>query len=149
MATKKMQAVLEEMSELEPGTVANDFKIDYQAAARDALNRFQKELATREIEQTVKHELGNERAQDQPTAFEASEVEVTKASCNSSLKLNMISGQTFGMVPLGIKIGLIISVAGHRVIRNLSEPSEFTMMHLDNYADYLRQAEPRTESRAG
>ena len=59
MATKKMQAVLEEMSELEPGTVANDFKIDYQAAARDALNRFQKELATREIEQTVKHELGN------------------------------------------------------------------------------------------
>ena len=37
---------------------------------------------------------------------------------------------------------------GHQVIRNLSEPSEFTMMHLDTYADYLRQVEPRTESRA-
>ena len=34
------------------------------------------------------------------------------------------------------------------MIRNLSEPSEFTMMHLDTYADYLRQVEPRTESRA-
>ena len=34
------------------------------------------------------------------------------------------------------------------MIRNLSEPSEFTVMHLDTYADYLRQVEPRTESRA-
>ena len=46
------------------------------------------------------------------------------------------------------KIQSIISVAGHQVIRNLSEPSEFTLMHLDTYADYLRQVEPRTESRA-
>ena len=53
------------------------------------------------------------------------------------------------MVPQGSKIQLIISVAGHQVIRNLSEPSEFTLMHLDTYADYhLRQVEPRTESRA-
>ena len=52
------------------------------------------------------------------------------------------------MVPQGRRIQSIISVAGHQVIRNLSEPSEFTMMHLDTYADYLRQAEPHTESRA-
>ena len=64
------------------------------------------------------------------------------------MKLNMISGQTFGMVPQGSRIQSIISVAGHQVIRDLSEPSEFTMMHLDRYADYLRQVEPRTESRA-
>ena len=38
MATKKMQAVLEETSEPEPGTAANDFKIDYKAAAREALS---------------------------------------------------------------------------------------------------------------
>ena len=54
----------------------------------------------------------------------------------------------FGTVPQGSRIQSIISVAGHQVIRNLSEPSEFTMMHLDTYADYLRQVEPRTESRA-
>ena len=60
----------------------------------------------------------------------------------------MISGKTFGMVPQGSKIQSIISVEGHQVIRNLSEPSEFTLMHLVTYADYLRQVEPRTESRA-
>ena len=64
------------------------------------------------------------------------------------MKLKMISGQTFGMVPQGSKIQPVISVAGHQVIRNLVEPSEFTMIHLDTYADYLRQVEPRTESRA-
>ena len=42
----------------------------------------------------------------------------------------------------------LFSLAGHQVIRNLSDPSEFTMIDLDIYADYLRQAEPRTESRA-
>ena len=49
------------------------------------------------------------------------------------------------MVPQGSKIQSIISVAGHQLIRNLSGPSEFT---LDTYADYLRQLETRTESRA-
>ena len=52
------------------------------------------------------------------------------------------------MVPQGSRIQSIISVAEDQVIRNLSEPSDFTMMHLDTYADYLRQVEPRTESRA-
>ena len=38
LATKKMQAVTEETREPEPATAADDFKIDYRAAARDALN---------------------------------------------------------------------------------------------------------------
>ena len=63
------------------------------------------------------------------------------------MKLNVLSVQTFGMVPQGSRIQSIISVAGHQVISNLSKPSEFTMMHLDAYADYLRNVEPRTESR--
>ena len=52
------------------------------------------------------------------------------------------------MVPQESKIQSINSVTGHQVIRNLSEPSDFTLIHLDTYADYLRQVEPRTESRA-
>ena len=64
------------------------------------------------------------------------------------MKLNVISGQTFGMVPQGSRIQSIISVAGHQVIRKLSEPSEFTMMHVDTYAGYLKQVETRTEWRA-
>ena len=35
LATKKMQAITEEMSEPEPVTAADDFKIDYRAAAID------------------------------------------------------------------------------------------------------------------
>ena len=148
LATKKMQAVTEETREPEPVTAADDFKIDYRAAARDALNRVQQELVTNEIEQKVKLELENEKLQEQLNAFEATEVEETKVPSSLSMKLNVISGQRFGMVPQGSKIQSIISVAGHQVIRNLSEPSELTLMHLDTYADYLRHVEPRTESRA-
>ena len=137
MATKKMQAVTEEMCEPEPVTAADDFKIDYRAAAMDALNCVQPELVTKEIEQKVKLELESEKLQEKLNAFEASEVEETKALSSLSMKLNVISRQSFGMVPQGSKIQSIISVAGHQVIRNLSEPAEFVLMHLDTDADYL------------
>ena len=143
-----MQAVTEETCEPEPVTAADDFKIDNSAAARDALNRVQQELVTKEIDQKVKLELEKEKLQEKLNTFQATEVEETKAPSNLSMKLNVISRQRFGMVPQGSKIQSIISVAGHQVIRNVSEPSEFTSMHFDTYADYLRQVEPRTESRA-
>ena len=108
----------------------------------------QQELVTKEIEQKMKLELENEKLQEKLNTFEATEVAETKAPSSLSMKLNVISGQRFGMVPQGSKKQSIISVAGHQVIRNLSEPSEFTLMHLDTYADYWRQVEPRTESRA-
>ena len=148
LATKKMQAVTEETREPELVTAADDFKIDYRAAAKDALNRVQQELVTKKIEQKLKLELENEKLQEQVNTFEATEVEETKAPSSLSMKLNVISGQRSGMVPQGSKIQSIISVAGHQVIRNLSEPSEFTLMHLETYVDYLKQVEPRTESRA-
>ena len=91
--------------------------------------------------------MENEKLQEKLNAFEASEVEETKAPSSLSMKLNVISGQRFGMEPQGSKKQSIISVSGHQVIRNLSEASEFTLMHLDTYADYLRQVEPRTDSR--
>ena len=147
LATKKMQAVTEEKRKLEPVTAADDFKIDYRAAAKDALSRVQQELMTKKIALKVKLELENEKTQEKLNAFEASEIEETKTPRSMSMKLNVISGQTFGMVPQGCRIQSIISVAGLQLIRNLSEPSESTMMHLDTYADYLRQLEPHTESR--
>ena len=143
VATKKMQAVIGETCEPEPRTASDDFKIDYKAAARGSLCSSQHELVTKEMEQKVKLELENERTQEKLNAFEASEVEETKAPSGLSMNLNVISGKITGMVPQGSKIQSIISVAGHQVIRNLSEPSEFTLIQLDTYADYLRQAEPR------
>ena len=93
MATKKMQAVTEETCEPEPVIAADNFKIDYRAAARDALNRVQQELVTKEIEQKVKLELENENLQENLNTFEATEVEETKAPSSLSMKLNVISGQ--------------------------------------------------------
>ena len=89
-----MQAVTEEIREPEPVTVADDFKLDYRETARDALNRVQQELVMKEIEQKVKLELKNEKNQERLNAFEASEVEATKALNSLSKKLNVISGQT-------------------------------------------------------
>ena len=129
MATKKMQTVTDEIREPEPVTAVDDFKIVFRAAARDALNRVQQELVTKEIEQKVKLELENDKFQERLKAFEASEVEETKEPSSFSVKLKLISGQTFGMVPQGSRIQLIILIAGHQVIRNLSKPSELTMMH--------------------
>ena len=39
-------------------------------------------------------------------------------------------------------------MGGHEVTRNLSEPSDKTIMHIDVYADYLSAKSPRTTSRA-
>ena len=35
-----------------------------------------------------------------------------------------------------------ITVRGHEVTRNLSEPSDQTVMHIDVYADYLSAIKP-------
>ena len=77
LPTKKMQAVTEETCEPEPVTATDDFKIDYRAAARNALNRVQQELVAKEIEQKVKLELENEKLQEQLNTFEAAKVEET------------------------------------------------------------------------
>ena len=42
----------------------------------------------------------------------------------------------------------IITVGGHEVTRNLSKPSDQTIMHTDVYADYLSGISPQTTSRA-
>ena len=42
----------------------------------------------------------------------------------------------------------IITVGGHEVTRNLSEPSDQTRLHIDVYADYLSPICPQTPSRA-
>ena len=52
------------------------------------------------------------------------------------------------MTKEGTKIVSIISVAGHQVVKNLSEPSEITLVQLDIYADYLREKDPKLDSKA-
>ena len=72
LATKKMQAVLEELNEPEAWTEADDFEVDCKAAApKDYLIRVLQYLRTREKEQKVKLELENERTQDHHNALKA------------------------------------------------------------------------------
>ena len=52
------------------------------------------------------------------------------------------------MTKEGTKIMSIFSVVGHQVVKNLSEPSEITLAHLDIYADYLREKDLKLDSRA-
>ena len=54
----------------------------------------------------------------------------------------------FGITKIGARIMSIITVEGHEVTRNMSEPSDQTLMHTDVYADYLRTISPQTPSRA-
>ena len=41
----------------------------------------------------------------------------------------------------------IISFSGLHVVKNLSDPSEITLIQLDIYADYLREKDPKLDSR--
>ena len=60
----------------------------------------------------------------------------------------MVTGKPFGISKIGARIMSIITVGGHEVTRNLSEPSDQTIMHIDVYADYLSGISPQTTSRA-
>ena len=52
-------------------------------------------------------------------------------NCNT---LKMVTGKPFGITKIGARIMSVITVSGHEVKRNLSEPSDQTIMHVDVYA---------------
>ena len=59
-----------------------------------------------------------------------------------------MTGIPFGIMKTGARIMSIITVGGHEVTRNLSEPSDQTITHIDVYADYLSAVSTQTNSRA-
>ena len=62
--------------------------------------------------------------------------------------MKMVTGKPFGITKIGARIMSKITVGGHQVTRNLSEPSDQTLMHIDVCADYLKKITPQTPSRA-
>ena len=68
-----------------------------------------------------------------------------KGNCNT---IKMVTGKPFGITKTGARIMSINTVGGHEVTRNLSEPSNQTVMHLYVYADYLSAISPQTPSEA-
>ena len=76
---------------------------------------------------------------------EIGEKSMSKSNCNT---LKMVSGKPFGITKIGARIMSTPTVGSHEVTRNLSEPSDQTMMHIDVYADNLSAISPQTPSRA-
>ncbi|XP_063729813.1 uncharacterized protein LOC134857628 [Symsagittifera roscoffensis] len=151
LATKKMKAVTDETCEPEPVTAADDFKVDYRAAARDALNRVQQELVTNEIEQKVKLELENEKPQEKLNAFEATEVEKTKAPSSLSMKLNVISGQRFADIKnprheaaLSVEKASKARLLSEAEVRRKEKPQELATKKMKAVTDETCEPEPLT-----
>ena len=59
----------------------------------------------------------------------------------------MECGKRFEITKLGARIKSIITIGGHEVTKNLSKPSDQTLMYIDVYADYLRTISPEIPSR--
>ena len=150
--TKKVKTLPDEVvaSNLEAES-ASPLKVDCGLAARTALQNVKQELTTKEVKQWVRSELeSTELRVNFNILGKTTEKEHKEEPSLQGLKLNVISGRTFGMTKEGTKIMSIISVAGHQVVKNLREPSEITLvhLHLDFYADYLREKDPKLDSRA-
>ena len=148
--TKKVKTLPDEVvaSNLE-AVSASPLKVDYGLAARTALQNVKQELATKEVEQWVRSELESTDLRESFNILgKTTKIEDKEEPRKQGLKLNVISGRNFGMTKQGTKIMSIISVAGHQVVKNLSEPSEITLVHLDIYADYLKEKDPKLDSRA-
>ena len=103
------------------GVNASEARLINDAKAR-------KKETPQEVVTKKMQELEKERMYNQLNGFEASSIEKTKAT--SSLR-TINPGQTFGIIPQGNKIQSFTSVAENQLIRNSSEPREFTKMHLD------------------
>ena len=148
--TKKVKTLPDEVvaSNLEAES-ASPLKVVYGLAARAALQIVKQELATKEVEQWVRSELESTDIRESFNILgKTTEKEDKEEPRKQGLKLNVISGRIFGMTKEGTMIMSIISVAGQQVVKNLNEPSEITLVHLEVYADYLREKDPKLDSRA-
>ena len=134
--TKKVKTLPDEAiaSSLEAESTGA-LKVYYGLAARTALQKVQQELAAKEFEQWVRSELESTELREKLDILgRTTKEEDNHEPRKQCVKLNVISGKTFGIKREVMKIMAIISVAGHQVVKNLSEPSEITAVHMDIYA---------------
>ena len=148
LPTKTVKAVTQVNSAIE-ATAIYALEINYEKAAAEAINKVKQDVATKEIEQRLKQEIEKQKLKETsgwsvpvPEAVAG----LTKSgNCNT---LKMVTGKPFGITKIGARTMSIITVGGHEVTRNLNEPSDQTIMHIDVYADYLSAISPQTTSRA-
>ena len=148
LPTKTMKAVVQVKNAIEAEN-KNPLAKNYGKAAAEAINKVKQDLATKEIEQRLKQEIERQKLNEtlsRSMPIPEAEVAATRnGNCNT---LKMVTGKPFGITKIGARIMSIITVGGHEVTRNLSEPSDQTIMHIDVYADHLCAISPQTTSRA-
>ena len=148
LPTKTVKAVTQCNSAIE-AKAKHDLEINYEKAAAEAINKVKQDLAAKEIEQRLKQEIERQKMSEalscSQTIPEAAEGSTRNGNCNT---VKMVTGKPFGITKIGARIMSIITVGGHEVTRNLNEPSDQTIMHIDVYADYLSCISPQTTSRA-
>ena len=148
LPTKTVKAVVQVKNAIEAEN-KNPLEINYEKAAAEAINKVKQDLATKEIEQRLKQEIERQKLNEtlsMSMPMPEAEVGATRGgNCNT---IKMVKGKPFGIKKIGARIMSIITVGGHEVTRNLSEPSDQTKMHIDVYADYLSAISPQTTSRA-
>ena len=148
LPTKTVKAVMQVRSAME-SEAGNSLEKNYEKAAAEAINKVKQDLATKEIEQRLRQEIEKQKLNETLCRTipvqEATENATNGGSCNT---LKMVTGKIFGITKLGARIMSIVTVGGHEVTRNLGEPSDQAIMHINVYADYLSTVSPQTTSRA-
>ena len=126
----------------------NSLEKNYEKAAAEATNKVKQDLATKKIEQRLKQEIERQKMNETLSGLvpkPEAEVGSTKSgNCNT---LRMVTGKPFGITKIGPRIMSKITVGGHEVTRNLSEPSDQTIINIDVSADCLSAISPQTTSR--
>ena len=148
LPTKTVEAVTHVNGAIE-SAAGNSLEINYEKAATEAIAKVKQDLAAKEIEQRLKLEIERQNFNEALTGSnqtpEAVPGSTKTGNCNT---VKMVTGKPFGISKIGARIMSIITVGGHEVTSNLSEPSDQTIMHIEVYADYLSGISPQTTSRA-
>ena len=148
LPTKTVKTVTHVNGTIE-SAAGKSLEINYEKAATEAIAKVKQDLAAKEIEQRLKLEIERQNFNEALTGSkqipEAVPGSTKTGNCNT---VKMVTGKLFGISKIGARIMSIITVGGHEVTRNLSEPSDQTIMHIDVYADYLSGISPQTTSRA-
>ena len=106
----------------------NSLEINYERAAADAINKVKQDLTTKEIKQRLKKQEIEKQRLNETLCMTRPEPETGENSMSRSNgnTLKLVTGKPFGITKFGAGIMSIITVGGHEVTRNLSEPSDQT-----------------------
>ena len=140
LPTKTVKAVTQVNSAIE-ATARNALEINYEKAAAEAINKVKQDLATKEIEQRLKQQIEKQKLNEtlgwSVPVSESVAGSTKSGNCNT---LKMVTGNPFGITKIGARM--------MSITRNLNEPSDQTIMHIDVNADYLSAIIRQTTSRA-